>query len=359
MTATDTVDVAASWRSVEPPPRPESLPAARFLHVVQQGAQLHRVGERLRVTHDGLVLRDIRTDGLEGVVVYGAVQVTTQALGLLVDRGVWLSLHTRTGRFRGRVVPPEPRLHRLRRAHWQRATDEPWVNAFSRNCVRGKVLGMLATVEALARNRPGIDVASCRALLRAALTRAAVARSRDELRGIEGAASRAYFETLRALNADLELGPRARRPARDPVNALLNLGYTFITNELAGLLEACGLDATLGFYHEDDPGRPSLACDWVEEFRHPCIDRLVLTLLNKRMIGATDFEPLDERRGLRLRPDGLRTFIAAYEQVLGGPSTGTRSRRPGYRHIILRQLARLVDAIAVGAPYTAHTDTQA
>lgn len=345
-----TGESSTSWRSIGPTPIHEP-PVSRYLHIVCQGAQLQRVGERLRVVHDGLVLREVKVDDLDGVVAYGAVQVSTQALGILADKGAWVSFHTRAGRFRGRVVPPQARMPHLRRAQWDRATDPAYTLAFSRSCVRGKVLGMIATIEAMAKNRPGIDVATCRTLLRPAIARANGCRDTAELRGFEGAASRAYFETLRMLNPELPLGPRGERPARDPVNSLLNLGYTMITNELAGLLEGCGLDASQGFYHLDDRGRPSLACDWVEEFRHTCIDRLVLTLLNKRMIGEQDFEPMDERRGLRLRPDGLRTFIMAYEQTLSGRTEGERSRRPGFRHLFLRQLGRLVDSITGGGEY--------
>jgi len=65
-----------------------------------------------------------------------------------------------------------------------------------------------------------------------------------------------------------------KRGAGDPINALLNFGYTIVTRELEGLIEGAGLDPAVGFYHHPDNDRPSLACDWVEEFRHPLVDRV-------------------------------------------------------------------------------------
>ena len=50
------------------------------------------------------------------------------------------------------------------------------------------------------------------------------------------------------------------------------------------LLEGAGLDPYLGFLHQVDYGRPSLALDLIEPFRHPVADRLVLKLVNLRVL---------------------------------------------------------------------------
>ena len=57
---------------------------------------------------------------------------------------------------------------------------------------------------------------------------------------------------------------------------MLSFGYVLLGDLLAGMLEARGLDPALGFFHEPRPGRPSLALDLLEEFRHPVVDRFVL-----------------------------------------------------------------------------------
>ena len=56
---------------------------------------------------------------------------------------------------------------------------------------------------------------------------------------------------------------------------MLSFGYVLLGDLLAGMLEARGLDPALGFFHEPRPGRPSLALDLLEEFRHPVVDRFV------------------------------------------------------------------------------------
>ncbi|RKZ53776.1 MAG: CRISPR-associated endonuclease Cas1, partial [Candidatus Parabeggiatoa sp. nov. 3] len=50
---------------------------------------------------------------------------------------------------------------------------------------------------------------------------------------------------------------RNRRPPRDPVNALLSLGYTLAGNSVGHLASRYGLDLALGFLHIPSRNRPS------------------------------------------------------------------------------------------------------
>jgi CRISPR-associated protein Cas1 len=88
------------------------------------------------------------------------------------------------------------------------------------------------------------------------------------IRGHEGAAAREYFSALtRLFPAKLHFDGRNKRPPRDPVNALLSLGYTLIQNEAVIALFSAGLDARFGALHKPAYNRYSLACDMVELFR--------------------------------------------------------------------------------------------
>ena len=129
---------------------------------------------------------------------------------------------------------------------------------------------------------------------------------------------------------------RIKRGATDPINSLLNFGYSLLTRELSGILESAGLDPEVGFYHTLDPGRPSLACAWMEEFRHAVVDRIVLTLLNKNQVKETDFEPREDKPGLRMKPQAIRALLRAYEEAMNPP---------GFRAVLLDRLAVLLDAI--------------
>jgi CRISPR-associated protein Cas1 len=134
---------------------------------------------------------------------------------------------------------------------------------------------------------------------------------------------------------------------------LLSLGYVLLGNHLAGLLEARGLDPALGFFHEVRPGRPALALDLLEEFRHPVVDRFVLRACNLRVFRPGAFEPDPERPGgVRLDRQGLRRFFAEWETFLLRPVRERDGAEPvPVRPLLRRQVERLAADLRGGAAY--------
>lgn len=106
---------------------------------------------------------------------------------------------------------------------------------------------------------------------------------------------------------------RNRRPPLDRVNAMLSFVYSVLASECASALESVGLDAYVGFMHQDKPGRKSLALDLMEELR-PCIaDRFVVSMINNRIISAKQFEVEDHGPCL-LNSEGRKTLLKAWQE---------------------------------------------
>ncbi len=116
--------------------------------------------------------------------------------------------------------------------------------------------------------------------------RAETASRPDELLGIEGNAARLYFgafagmikpdEERDAAEFGFDFEGRNRRPPRDPVNALLSLGYSLLAKDLTVACYAVGFDPFIGYYHQPRFGRPALALDLMEPFRPLIADSAVL-----------------------------------------------------------------------------------
>jgi CRISPR-associated protein Cas1 len=129
------------------------------------------------------------------------------------------------------------------------------------------------------RERHGADAGRWRAFLQrrddtlAALEKA---ESIDEALGLEGQLAHAWFALIAAtLAPGWGFSGRNRRPPRDPVNALLSLGYTLAGAEVHQGVMAAGLDPSLGFLHQAAPGRESMVLDFTEVFRC-AVDHFVL-----------------------------------------------------------------------------------
>ena len=115
------------------------------------------------------------------------------------------------------------------------------------------------------------------------------APDRAALRGVEGAASAAYFKGYSALfPASLAFAGRNRRPPRDPVNVCLSLGYTILHNAAIHCAVSAGLDPAIGVFHDIAHRRMSLASDLMEPVR-PVVDAFVLRLFKDEHLTAKSF----------------------------------------------------------------------
>jgi CRISPR-associated protein Cas1 len=138
----------------------------------------------------------------------------------------------------------------------------------------------------------------------------------DRLRGHEGEAAALYFgvfgHALRVADPALAFRGRSRRPPMDVPNALISFLYTLLVHDCRGALEGVGLDPAAGLLHRMRPGRPSLVLDLMEELRAPLADRLALSMLNRRELGASDFR-VTENGAVLLDEASHKTVLTAWQ----------------------------------------------
>ena len=75
-------------------------------------------------------------------------------------------------------------------------------------------------------------------------------------------------------------------------------------------MRAAGLNPYLGFLHSDQDNYESLVCD-IEELFRAKIDRLIVRVINLKMITEGDFT--DAENGWYLKRDAVKTFVNEFE----------------------------------------------
>lgn len=131
----------------------------------------------------------------------------------------------------------------------------------------------------------------------------------DSLLGLEGVAAKLFFKHW---YEDLDWKGRKPRAKTDPINVLLDIGYTILFNFIDSLLDLYGFDKYCGFYHKAFYQRKSLVCDLVEPFR--CIiDKQVLKSFRLNQIKIEDFEIYKHQYKLKFQKnkDVQKFFIPA------------------------------------------------
>lgn len=140
------------------------------------------------------------------------------------------------------------------------------------------------------------------------------ATNKAQLLGIEGSAARIYFGAYKTLfTEELNFKQRRKRPAVDPVNAILSLSYTLFSSRCTQALSSVGLDPYIGFYHSLHYSRKSLAVDMMEPWR-PLIDLFVYRLFKDHQITAEQFDY--KGTSCLLDKEGRSRFYPAFEHEM-------------------------------------------
>lgn len=135
------------------------------------------------------------------------------------------------------------------------------------------------------------------------------------VRGTEGSIASIYFSVfdhmIKIRNTGMCFEKRSKRPPENNCNAIMSFLYVMLTLNCVSAVECFGLDSYMGYLHELRPGRESLACDLVEEFRAPIVDRFVIRLINRKQITERDFE--SQEGDIRLSDDGKKKILQLWE----------------------------------------------
>lgn len=286
-------------------------PDAHPLYVTEQGSMVGIDGAQLVVSKFREELVSVRLIDVLHVASFGNVQITAQCMRTLFDRGINVFHFTYGGWLAGvsTGIPGKNVMLRIRQAGMAARRDL----AVPRKMIQGKIRNGRVLLR-----RNGDSLHRVVAQLAGLAEQAGQATDAASLLGIEGTAARLYFEAFPSLlRTDGLPGPaftglRNRRPPTDAVNCLLSFCYALLAKEMLAACLVVGFDPYLGLFHRPRFGRPALALDLAEEFRPLLADSCVLTLINNREIGASDF--VTRAGAVSLTPDGRRTVLRAWER---------------------------------------------
>jgi CRISPR-associated protein Cas1 len=340
------LDFAAESTDKEPtlqPPRPGG-DDGEVLVVQTPGAQIGQRGDELLVSVKGEDVRKLPGQQVRAIYCYGAVQMTAQAVSTCLELGIDVSYFSPAGRFLGMLGGLPASGVDARRGQY-RLFEMPGVRLqLAREVIRAKIHNQRVM---LMRNGDVPDrVTSLMASFRDSTESA---RDLTALLGIEGSAAALYFEQFESMlkqrdDWKFDWRGRNRRPPRDPVNALLSLGYSMLAKELTGVCYSVGLDPFLGFMHQPRYGRPALALDLMEEFRPLIADSVAISLINRGELGPEDF--IKSANGMFLTDKGRRPFWEGWFRRLDTEVSHPEfSYKMAYRRMLevqARQLWRFV-----------------
>jgi len=309
-----------------------------IIYIVSSGGKLCKEGETL-VLHSPECRTTIFPFKTEQLVFLGGVEITGQALSLIMRYKIDTVFLNRNGRFNGRLSFGDSKNVYLRLKQYRLLENEEFKLKFAKSIVSGKIRNQILFMQRINRKKENnSQIFEAIQKTKQILDSIERAENIEQIRGYEGMAAKYYFSVFRyAINQDWAIfNGRSKNPPEDNVNAVLSFLYTLLFYRVESAIEVEGLDPFAGFFHSVDYGKKTLAFDLMEEFRTPIVDTTTVALFNLGILNPEDFEEkifskkdeeypleedsenvaIEEKKGVLLTKEGIKKVISHFEKKL-------------------------------------------
>ncbi len=285
--------------------------------------------------------RFIPVERIDSIHIYDSVRLNTTLLSFLSQKAIPLHIYNYYGGYAGSYLPkdslPNGMLLMRQCSRWSAPNTQL---RLSKELVSAAAHNLRHNIRyAVARSLVDPDLLDKFDLLAREI---ATARDLQQLLGHEGGMRAHYYNFLdQRLQDEFQLKGRHFYPPDNPGNALVSflnmLCYVTVINEIY----RTQLNPLIGFYHKPGRHRFPLAYDLAEIFKPLIVDRVMISLVNRKQITLEHFE--EEMNGTLLTPQGRYIVVRAFEKTLRTTIRHRQlNRSVSYRRLIRLELYKLM-----------------
>jgi len=328
----------------------------KSVYIIETGSLVKAQNDNLLVKRKQHKLVKVPLLNIKRLYIKGHSFISTHLLLKLLNMEIDIVFLSFYGQFLTKIPSLPGKNIEIRKKQYWLFADENKKNKIAASFIKGKIWNSYILLKRYLSKHKNSDALNRLLMLYHQVK--SNSYNNDTLMGKEGAASQSYFSAFGKIfkgdGTGFTFTRRTRRPPKDPLNAMLSLGYTLLFNEVLLILEQTGLDPYLGYLHLPEYGRPSLALDVMEEFRPVIVDALVLSLVSKKIVKDDDFHGIVDKgkNGVYFSKDKIKVFIYHFNYRM---ETQVFNEKTGkelcYRDIIKNQVYELIRYIDTGKEY--------
>lgn len=293
--------------------------------------------------------RFLPIESVEEFYVFGALDTNSALLNFLGQQGVCVHFFNYYEHYSGSFMPREYLLAgkvqvAQSRAYLQHKRRLPIAIAI----LEGACFNMLKVLRYYA-NR-GHDLSVPISFIDQQRDQLKKAPNTSVLMGVEGNIREAYYQGFEIIIKNFNMKGRSKRPPKNEVNALISFGNMLCYTQCLKQIYHTQLNPTISFLHEPGYRRYSLALDLAEIFKPILVDRLIFSLLNKKVLQAKDFRW--DINSCLLKNSGAKRFVRHWDERLGETiQHRSLKKKVSYRHLIRLECYKLVKHLLGDATY--------
>jgi len=283
----------------------------------------------------------IPVEDTQEIMVFGELTMNKDLLEFLSQNEIIMHFFNYYGYYTGSYYPRE----HLNSGHLilmqaQHYLEQAKRIEIAKTFVRGAIANMLKVLNYY--NRREVDLSDIMNSMGILDQKIDSAEDPNELLGLEGNVREYYYKAFDKIINDPEFAfeSRTRRPPKNRLNALISFGNSMVYTTALSEIYKTHLDPRIGFLHTTNFRRFSLNLDVAEIFKPIIVDRLIFTLLNKKMLTASDFE--DGTESISLKEKGRNTFLQQFDEKMKTTvKYASLEREVSYRMLIRLELYKI------------------
>lgn len=283
--------------------------------------------------------RYIPVENTNDIYIFGEVDVSKKFLEFAAQKEIIVHYFNHHGYYVGSFYPRE----HLNAGHVILKQAEHYIDSNKRldlaqRFVEGAIQQMTRVIKYYRTRLSEADVlARALEVIEQETERMRQAQSVEQLMAAEGHIREMYYSTFDVIirHPDFVFERRTKRPPHNRLNALISFGNSIVYTMCLSEIYKTYLDPRIGFLHSTNFRRFSLNLDVAEIFKPIIVDRLIFTLVNKKMLSAKHFEKMTG--GILLNEEGRKLFVSELEKKM---QTTVQHRHLG-KSVSYRRLIRL------------------
>lgn len=280
--------------------------------------------------------RPIPINSIYAIYALGSLTITSQALNYLAKEGICVHFFNRYGYYTGSFYPRESLISGdvvVRQA--EHYLDREKRLYLAKAFVEGSIMNMARVLRRSGEDDSGVI---------SALQGLEESESVEEVMGAEAAARTEYYSKFDNMLTGMKFEKRSRQPPENEVNAMISFGNSLLYSAVLTEIYHTQLHPAISYLHEPSERRFSLSLDLAEIFKPLLVDRLVISLVNKKMVGEGDFD--EDFKRVLLSEKGRKKFLKAFNERLERTvKHRTLGRNVSYQRLIRLECYKLVKHI--------------
>ena len=316
------------------------------------GGALARQQNTLTFTNNVSKPRYIPINTVADIHALGQVTVNTHLLSFLSEQNIPMHIYTHNGHYAGSYMPyhhkGSGKLTLAQASHYNSGSKRL-------SLAKAFVKAALKNIDAVLSyyRRRGKEVKESLDHIRKMSAAISKQQSTNALMALEGSARDSYYRAWDAITETpaFRFDKRSRRPPKNAVNALISFGNTLLYGACLSELHHVQLDPRIGFLHATNERNYTLNLDLAEIFKPIIVDRIIFTLINKKIIKPEHFRPV--AGGTYLNDEGMKIVLTSFDKRLKDSLTLKGETRPSsYRYVIRKEGYKLEKYFLGEAEYT-------